>query len=222
MPNSVGLFSRFENLDQIKVEDIARWLKPTPLVTVLEDYIANRILYPTTIPVLSIDTKKDLAILREVLRLYVPTESNQNKTEFSGNSPFINISTRKIIIPESLLEFVPDLTSLVWAFIDGLLYNLLKKDWFEDLWTLILSSKADKVIGSVLLPQFDNLNGFMEVKLEGKNYKIKAGNFTILPCPKYRCPIEYSLISGRLLGKSTSAIEIYGGEAGLVIDGRIL
>lgn len=221
MPSSSGLFDRFENLDQIKVEEIARWLKPTPLITVLEDYIANRILYPKTIPVLSTDTKKDLAILREALRLSVPSQSRENKTDLLESSPFINITMKKIIIPEGFLEFIPDLASLVWAFIDGLLYNL-QKDRFGDLWTIILSSEADKIIGSVLLPQFDNLNGFMEIKLEGRKYKIKAGSFTILPCLKYRCPIEYTLSCGSLLGKNTSAIEIYGGEAGLVIDGRIM
>lgn len=217
-----GLFDKFENLDQIKVEDVARWLKPTPRLTALENYIGNRILYPQAIPIFLTDMKKDLAILREALRLNTPSEHSQEKAEFFNNTPFLNITMRRIIIPEGFLEFVPDLTSLVWAFVDGLLYNLSKKDWFQDLWTIVLGSEVDKVVGSVLLPQFGNLNGFMDIKLEGKNYKIQAGSFAVLPCPKYRCSIEYKLNHGTLLGKSISAVEVYGGDAGLAIDGRIL
>src|SRR3989344_7189671 len=117
---TAGLFYRFDDLDQIKTEDVARWLSPVPQQTLLENYIANRILYPQAIPVLPSDMKLDLAILREALKLQKPV-GMQVKNQFLGGSPFLNVTMRKIIIPASFLEFVPDLTSLVWAFVDGLL-----------------------------------------------------------------------------------------------------
>ncbi len=215
-----GLFDRFDNLDQIKVEDVAKWLKPVPRQVFLENYIANRILYPQAVPITFSDMKMDLAILREAIRLNA-TVQPQEKNEFLGSSPFINATMRKIIIPASFLEFAPDLPSLVWAFIDGLLVSRPKEDWFGDLWTVILSADTDNIIGSILLPQFKSENDIIEVTLDGKTSKIKAGSLTVLPCLKERCSIGYSLSQGKLLGKDKSAIELYGGKLGLVIDGRL-
>lgn len=216
----VGLFDRFNNLDQIKTEEVLKWLNPVPQLTWLENYIANRILYPQAIPILPGDIKTDLAILREALRLNEPSIT-RDKTEFLGGNPFINITMRKIMIPVSFLEFIPDLSSLVWVFIDGLLLNRSKKDWFQDFWTVILSNTAEEIIGTVLLPQFQNISGVAVIKIEGKIYKIKAGNMNTIPCLKEHCPVDFSINGGKILGKNKSTIEIYGGKVGLIVDARV-
>lgn len=219
MPEFVGLFDRFINLDQIKIEDVIRWLSPVPQQIPLENYIANRILYPQAVPISFSEVKIDLAILREALRLntsYNPKDKNQ----FLGNSPFINITLRKIIIPVSFLEFIPDVVSLVWAFIDGLLLEHSKKDCFEDLWTISISNETEDVIGSILLPQFTSTQGLMEIKLEGKTCNIKAEALSILPCPKERYQIDFNLKMGKFLGKSKGQVELSGGKVGLIIDAR--
>lgn len=213
-----GIFDTFDNLDQIKVEDVARWLKPVPQLIALENYISNRILYPQVVPITLLDMKKDSAILREALRL--SSQHPQHKNEFLGGSPFLNATMRKIIIPRRFLDFVPDLASLVWAFVDGLLLSRPKEDWFQDLWTVVLSSDSDEIIGSILLPQFENLTGYIEIKLDNKVFKIKSGDVAVLPCLKERCPLDFNLNKGKLLGKQKSIIEVYGGKVGLMIDGR--
>ena len=60
----------------------------------------------------------------------------------------------------------------------------------------------------------------MNLKLQGKNYEIRRGNLMVIPCPKDRCEIAYNLRSGKVLGKEESAIELYGGKLGLIVDGR--
>lgn len=214
-----GLFESFDNLDKISPEAVASWLKSAPALIQLENYLANKILYPSTLPLTKLDSEIDLAILRELLKLNGPKIENK-KNVLLGDNPFLNITLRKILIPERFLHFVPDLKSLTWAFIDALLLNRQKEDWFEDLWTIVLTDAADDQVGSVLLPQFEGSSSIMELSLLGKDYKIRPGVLVVIPCPKDRCEISYKLVKGKILGKEMSAIEVSGGKLGLVIDGR--
>jgi len=216
-----GLFDSFDNLDQIDINSLLIWLKGVPIVSVqLENYLANKILYPTTVPITAIDMKIDLAILREALRLNGPKIGNSEES-FLGDNPFLNTTLRKIIIPEKFLSFVPDLINLTWAFVDGLLLNRKKKDLYEDLWTVVLSGESDEIVGSVLLPEFSSLGENLNIVLHSENYQIKAGSLTRINCSKPRCEIAYTITSGNILGKNAGAIELYGGKLGLMIDGRM-
>ncbi len=118
MLGSVGLFDSFDNLDQITVDSLIPWLKNSLSSIQLENYLDNKILYPNTLPLTEYDMKIDLAILREALRM------NGFKSDL-----FLNITLRKIIIPERFLHYVSDLVSLTWAFVDGLLLNNRKEEW---------------------------------------------------------------------------------------------
>ncbi|MBU1031969.1 hypothetical protein KKE03_03550 [Patescibacteria group bacterium] len=200
-----GFFDSFDNLDQISSEAIAAWLKPAPQLSKLENYLANRILYPKAQPLTETDMQIDLAILREVLKM--------------GN-PFLNITLRKILIPAKFLEYAPDLKSLTWAFIDALVQKRNRQDFYQDIWTIVLTADSDEIVGSVILSQFDSSSGEMELSVLDKKYKILPGSLTVIPCPKERCKIAYSLRKGKLLGKQSSTLEIYGGKLGLMIDGR--
>lgn len=213
MPKLTGLFGSFENLDLISAEDIAYWLKSVPQLNVLENYLANKILYPQVIPQTERDMQMDLAILREALR-----RSKQSNTLHYENR-FLNTTLRKLLIPVEFLNFVPDLASLTWAFTDALLLGRKKETLYGDLWTVVLTGGVDEVVGSVILPQFGS-GGLMTLQLMGKNYQISQGSLIIIPCPKERCEVAYRLQNGKVLGKSESAIEVYGGKLGLMIDGR--
>lgn len=215
-----GLFDSFDNLDSIDINSLITWLKrarPTPVQ--LEDYLANKILYPTTISQTVADMEMDLAILREALRINGPSSAQTGG--LLGDNPFLNITLRKIIIPERFLNFVPDLVSLTWAFVDGLLLNRTRQDSFWDLWTVVVSGDSDEIVGSVLLPVFGRLGENMNLSLLGKDYQIKAGSLTRIKCLKSRCEIAYTFEGGKILGKSSNAVEVYGGGLGLMIDGRI-
>lgn len=219
MPKPIGLFSSFDNLDQISPEAIASWLSSAPQLPALENYLANKILYPQALPLTEQDMQIDLAILREALKLNGPKQSGPSNALLGGN-PFLNFTLRKILIPAEFLNFVPDLSSLVGVFIDALLLNRRKEDWFQDLWTIVLTGDIDEVAGSIIMPQFDGSSGVMDLEIFGKKYQIRSGNLMVIPCPKDRCEISYKLQKGKILGKQESAIEVYGGKLGIVVDGR--
>lgn len=215
MPIKTGLFDSFDNLDSISAESLIPWLKPVPELVRIENYLANKILYPQTIAQTEFEMQMDLSILREALRLNAPKDNNA----MLGGNPFINTTLRKLMIPAKFLSFVPDLKTLAAVFIDALLQNREKKDFFADLWTIVLTDDVYEIVGSVLFPQF-NEGGFMKLNLFGKIYEIKPGVFNIIACPKDRCEINYNIQKGSFLGKNESAIEISGGKLGLIIDGR--
>lgn len=219
MPKSVGLFDSFDNLDQISLEAVACWLKPIPPLVQLENYLANKILYPQTIPQTELGMQIDLAILREALKINGPKPLLKNNA-LLGDNPFLNTTLRKVLIPGEFTNFIQDLTSLTGAFIDALLLGRAKKDCYEDLWTLILTDDVDEVIGSIILPQFEKGGGLMNLKLFRKNYVVKQGDVTVIPCLKDRVEIAYKLQNGHFLGKTENAVEVYGGKLGLVVDGR--
>ena len=218
MPKVSGLFDSFDNLDQIALEDIARWLKVTPNMTQLENYLANKILYPQSVPLSRSDSEVDLAILREALRINGPKSPGN---ALLGDNAFLNITLRKILIPARFLPFVPGMRALVWAFVDAFLLDRKEEDYFQDLWTVVLTGEVDEIVGSVLLPQFSDNNAVMELMLEKQLYKVRPGSLMVIPCPSSRCEIGFKFKGGKLLGKQESAFEIYGGRLGLMIDGRI-
>lgn len=220
MPNQVGLLSNFDNLDQIPAEAIACWIKPPPSLTLVENHLANRILYPNALPLTEYEMKIDLGILREVLKLNGPGRNAQKTQGLLGDNPFLNTTLRKILIPAKFLDFVPDLLSLTWIFVDAFLLDRKKKDYFSDLWTIVLTSDSDEIAGTVMLPQFKSSGGAIKLSVLGKSYEIKQGEAAAIPCFHTRCEISYVVQKGVALGKTESAIEVYGGKLGLVIDGR--
>lgn len=69
MTKLVGFFESFDNLDLIPVEDIAQKLKIRSQLIELENFVANRILYPQAIPTTSIDMETDMVILDMALKI---------------------------------------------------------------------------------------------------------------------------------------------------------
>ncbi|TSC86887.1 MAG: Uncharacterized protein G01um10147_762 [Microgenomates group bacterium Gr01-1014_7] len=219
MPKLSGLFDSFDNLDQIDINNLISWLKPAPNPIQLENYLANKILYPQSLPLTPTDMQIDLAILREALRLNGPKPTEKGGP-LLGDNPFLNIALRKILIPCRFERFVPNMPVLTWVFVDGLLLNRKKQDLFEDLWTVVLTDDTDEVVGSVVTPQFGGSGDTLDMNVLGKNVRIQAGSLTVVPCPKKRCEISYKFTNGKLLGKKEAALEVYGGRLGLLIDGR--
>lgn len=196
MPKVSGIFDSFENLDQIPPEDIAGWLKSPPQTRELENYLANRIYYPQTLPLTLPDLDIDLAILREALK---------------RNSVYFKPQQKKIFIPESFLNLVPDLKKLALIFTDA--YQP------KELVTFILNTgKGDETLGSLVRVE-GGTNDF-SLNIDGKNFKVKPGSLTILPCPKSRCHISFKSSNAKVMGKKEILFETMGGRLGLIVDGR--
>lgn len=220
MSKPLGIFDSFNNLDKIKPEDIASWLTPVPPPLYLENYLANKLLYPQSIPISAQDLKIELAILREALRVNSAQSFNKSNP-FLSESPFINFNLKKILIPKHFLDFVPDLQTLVWVFIDGLLLEKKKEKGFEDIWTVIITGDLDEVVGTIILPRFKSPAGQIQLNLLGKTYTLKLGSLTVVPCLKKKCQLLFKSNQSQLLGKNDLLIEVYGGKLGIVVDGRI-
>lgn len=212
-----GLFDSFDNLDQIPIENIASWFKPVGNLIQLENYLANKILYPGTLPMKEIETEMDLAILREALKLSL-NQAKQN--DFLGGNPFLNMGLRKILIPAGFLNYIGDLTKLTWAFVDALPVDPKRKDWFEDLWSIVLTDDIEETVGSLILPEFGGSKGQIEVNITGKSYNIKSGSLIVIPCIEDRCELSYKLKQGKLLGRVENSVQISGGRLGIMIDAR--
>src|SRR3989344_316237 len=184
MPKVTGVFDRFENLEKIPAENIAKWLSMHPDSAAIENYIANRVIYSQTVPVTLNDQNIDFAILREALRA-APIYFKQNQ--------------KKIFIPADFLQITPDIKKLVNIVIDA----------FEPkgLITFVLTARKKDDI--------------LYFELEGKNFKIKPGNLTILPCPKDHCHVNFKSQGSTIFGKTELVFEIPGGKIGLIVDGRL-
>ena len=142
MPKLTGIFATFD-VEKIPPEDIARWLKPNPGLMVIENYLANKLLYPQTIPVTQLDLAIELASLREVVRRH----------------PGKFILGSSIRIPKELVGRMGTLLDLTLALLDA----LTPKNEIE----IVLENK---VIGSV---RPSAPNGKLQIKLMGQNYQLK-------------------------------------------------
>lgn len=206
MPKITGIFDLFDNLESIPIEDIARWIKPVPNPIALENFVANRILYPQALALSLQDMSIDMAILREGL---------------SRNRIFFDEKTHKIIIPESFNNRAPSLAQLAWVFIDAYLIGWVPKNPGQNIFTVLLrSDDRDQPIGSVILPEFSNGQGVVDITVNDKKFQVKQGGLTAIPCNLNHCIINYQVTQGNILGVPEGSIQIAGGLLGVIVDGR--
>lgn len=221
MPKVSGIFEYFTNLEKVAVEDVLSRMKHQINSILVQNFVANRILYPQAIPVSETDLELDLAILRESLILdkigYIGGRNNPAKEKIS----FIDEITHKLYIPESFIYRIPNISQLVWAFIDAYLLGRSQKNISESVWTIVRTGETTEILGTVLLPSFEHSDGVMDVSLDQRSVSITSGSLTVIPCTTNRCHLQYKMNGGSLLGKSEGMMEIVGGKLGLVIDGRI-
>lgn len=197
MPKVSGVFDIFENLENLQAEDISRWLKGAPDPAALENYLANKVIYPQAVPQTLVEQNIDLAILREALK---------------KNPIFFKSNQKKIYIPDLFLQITTDIKKIITLFIDAYAPS--------DFVTFVLSTKQnDEVLGSLI-----KVNGSegdsLYFNLGGKNFKVKGGNSMILPCPDRVCHVSFKSESSTIFGKKELLFEVPGGRLGLIIDGR--
>ena|SRR3989344_4502976 len=143
MPKLTGIFASL-NVENIPPEEIARWLKPNPGLDFIENYLANKLLYPATIAYSQADLAIELAILREVVK------GNPQKFMAAG----------KFLIPPELAERIGTLPDLTLA-----LFDVLAP---KEPVTVFLGTKA---VGSVLPPSTPK--EFLQIEIMGKKYRFK-------------------------------------------------
>lgn len=202
MPKVSGIFEQFQDIDLVPTDAIASWLHPSPNLYSVENYIANLIFYSQTIPTTMEDIDIELALLRELLK---------------KNPKFFDSKTNKISIPQEFTVRFPDITKLVWAFVDA--YRP------KDVAKIVLTKKTYEVtLGTIVSPEFSSSNnGSFEFLINDgkqKSYEIKQGSLMIIPCLVTRCHINFKSSNAKILGKNDNLFEVLGGELGVVVDGR--
>lgn len=168
MPKLSGVFDQFSKLDQIQAEKINKWLKIKQDQKTLDNFIANRIYYPQTVPVSKLEMEMDLALLREALNL-------------EGDKFFID-NQKKVVIPKEFANRFYPLISLVAAFVDGL--NLKELVQF-----FVNETEGRKRLCSVVSFKPNGLKSF---KLDGNSYQLKKDALTLLPIKGDNLKLEFN------------------------------
>ncbi|MBI2011779.1 hypothetical protein HYS91_03350 [Candidatus Daviesbacteria bacterium] len=162
MSKLTGVFDLFKNLDKISIEDVNANLTIKQSPEFLQNYIANRVIYPQTIPSKVLEMDIDLIFLKEVVKL------NKDK--------FIDQKNKRILIPEIFfLRFTPA-PKMVMAILDGLnvkdIYLIVKK-----------GSSATKTLGTYIAG-INFTAKALQVSVEGYKRKISIGKAYLFPVNK--------------------------------------
>lgn len=200
MGQLIGLFDHFSQIDTIPVERIAVWLEHPGNVKLLENRLANRILYPQVIATTTEEELFDLAILREGLKLY--------------QRDYCNTNLKKITIPEIFTNFITDLSKLTLAFIDAYkptgIYSLIMQ----------CQQVGSKDLGTIIHPEILARNGWLDISVDDQKYKVKIGSVMIIPADQIKVEIKFTSNFAKLDGKTDLVTEVNGGKVGIVIDAR--
>lgn len=196
MSKLAGHLSSFRDLDKISVQGLTRWIPHPPNPFYIENYLANRIFYPQTVPQTKEDQDLELAILREAL---------------IKNPSFFSNKEGKFLIPQSLISCT-NLGQIVWAYLD--VYKP------KGLIRVFLKNQKTYTLGTVLVPDVNKKEGLIELVIENKKYSVKIGNLEVIPCPKNYCDINFFSKSARIMGKNEESLEVFGGDLGIVVDAR--
>lgn len=201
MPKLTGLHEYFSKLEDVAIADIRMWLGKTEDLTILENRIGNRILYPQIIPQTAKDLQFDFAVVRKVI------EVNQTK--------FYNKNLKRIEIPEEFLYHFPDIKKLVAAFVDALSPPGITTFWMKSI------AFKPRNLGTLIRPENLKTGETLTIGVGGKQYPIKAGSLVIIPITTPHADMTYTSANATLLGKKILSIEVVTGQLGLIIDTRM-
>lgn len=187
-------------LEEIKFDSIISWLgkKVSPLLW--EDYFANLLLYPETVPLTSEEVDFQLAVLRESLKM--------------NPAKFYNPAARKMIIPERFLTRFTDLDKVIEVFLDAF--------YPVGLTVLVLEigRLGLKIYGTVIVPQIIS-EGVIKVTISDQEYTVKIGSLVSLPAPQNKVNFKFVSASATIFNKDHLIAEVGGGPAGIIIDSRL-
>lgn len=201
MPQVNGLFTHLSNLSQLSADKVMVWLPKTFDARLVENYLGNRLLYPSSVPTSAREELIDLAILREALKLSPKSYYDPNLS--------------RIYFPQDLLLYFSDLTKLAWAFIDVFVVNPIT--------TVITRGNVIKNAGTILKPKIIRPKGTITIWIKNQNrkYSVKIGSLTLIPVNLPKVDIKFESFDATLSGQSAMDIEVAGGILGLIIDTRI-
>lgn len=178
MDHLPNVFKNFDNLYKISASQIQSRLPFTLPPVVIENYVANRLLFPFTIPQTKQELQLDLAILSAVAAL--------------NSGFFYNQAQRKITIPGEFTE--------VYQNIDELVQTIISSIFLGDQATIIIPNlTGHNTTGTAIaLP---SQNKPLQVIYNNKSYQVPVGSHLHLPPASNTISInstDYQITPGEL------------------------
>lgn len=159
MPKLSGVFENFLDLEKIPATDIARWLKSIKDIEVIENTIANRILYPQTLPVTKIDMDIDFAILKEIL--------------IRDPSLVYDLKNSRIVISEQIEARFSPINRLVTIICESV--NIPPQV------VNIYAAKGSRALGSVIAPKLKETIDEVSIDIGNQSKKLSTGKIYLIP-----------------------------------------
>ncbi len=189
MAKLTGVFESTDIID-VNFADLNQTLTHQREDHELENFLANRILYPQTISVTKDDFDVDCGILKQIIK---------NTPDMYSNTNLVN----KIIIPSEIMVRFPPISRLVSIFIDALnLTGIIQ--------IFTRQNGRNELIGSAIKLKKDPQKS-IDLNLDKKNYSFSKGSITILPLTDRHLTLKID---------DSDEVIISGGKLGVVIDVR--
>lgn len=199
-------------MEIVDTEKIGRWLPFLANPKEVEDFCANKFLYPTSIPATKKSLFLTLACLREEIRQQLTEATKWHKT---------------IILTKKLLEVTPSPSLATLVALDAFepldLVPIVKKEDNREVYlgTVISLSSVDKkrkVVAKIVC-SFGRVAS--DARKETVEVKIPPEEITVIPTKEGQ-KINLTIYCGgaRLLDKKRVKVEVEGGKVGVVVDSR--
>jgi hypothetical protein len=160
MPKLSGIFEQFRYIDQIPSSDILKWIQNKVETHNLENFIANRIIYPQTVPTTKLELEIDMAIFREAVK---------RQTDV-----FYSLSKKRILIPEQFETRFANTENLVKCLVQALSLDGVTQIYFK---REISNDLIGSVVSLSVLPQVPVIN----VSINNQVLGVKNWHVNILP-----------------------------------------
>lgn len=176
MPKLTGVFEGLKGLGDVTADELGRWLSFIVEEHELENFLANRLIYPQTIPMTAQELEIDYAILRAAITL--------NRTRFYNPSRLI------VQIPEDYLLRFPNTNKLIWCFTDAL-------DLKEVTKIVMKKGLGKRVLGSILTyPSLTPVN----LTIKNQQFSLPAGSLTKIPLKEKSTQVQLNQTSSVVYG----------------------
>lgn len=189
MPTSIYEF--FSSIEDLPLVEVSKWLRVRLDEHLLENFIANRILYPRTQPTNLQEWQIDLALLREAVRV-------EPKKIYDAIS-------NKIVLPDFFISEFGSLKPVMLAVLEVLTLGVVTTVWVST------TGRGSKQVGSVLTPKLPFKESIVTVNLNGEVYTLKTSALSLIAVPDRHLKVKLD---------GEAEILVAGGEFGVAFNLR--
>lgn len=190
MPKLSGVFDTFIDLEKVPIDRVIAHLKFKLEAHILENFIANRIIYPQTIPTKLQEMEIDIAILRSYIEMFP--------------SYFYDSQQQLMLIPKECLNRFGKLLPLITIFIESLNLSGVNQIAFG-------AKQSNDIAGSLIGVELPPSLNSVDILILGKSYRIKKGTISNIPYVGKKIPVKVD---------GLKEVLVSGGEAGVFFDLR--